>query len=157
MAGRLITLDKILGLRPIGVGEVLRRKAGKAAMMLFKNDIAHAAGALQLSAGQDAGVEAVLHVMHDIFSEENTEAVLLIDAENAFDSINRKVMLHNLRLLCPLISTYISKCYAAPVRLFIFCGGEILSKEGSTQGDPTSMLHSLLDFVLTNDLQSYFC
>ena len=43
-------------------------------------------------------------------------------------------------------------------------GGEILSKEGTTQGDPTSMgayalgilpmLHSLLDFVLTNDLQT---
>ena len=54
-------------------------------MMLLKNDITHAAGALQLSAGQDAGVAAVVHSMH-IFSEENTEAVLLIDAGNAFNS-----------------------------------------------------------------------
>ena len=38
--------------------------------MLFKNDITYAAGPLQLSAGQNAGVEAVLHIMHDIFSEE---------------------------------------------------------------------------------------
>ena len=133
-------------------------------MMLFKNDITHAAGALQLSAGQDAGVEAVVHSMRDIFSEENTEVVLLIDAENAFISINRKVLLHNMRFLCPLISTYISNCYAAPERLFIFGVGEILSKERTTQGDPTSMgtyalgilpiLHSLLDFVLTSDLQT---
>ena len=74
-----------------------------------------------------------------------------------------KGMLHNMKFLCPLISTYISNCYAAPARLFIFGGGEILSKEGTIQGDPTSMgayalgilpmLHSLLDFVLTNDLQ----
>ena len=67
-------------------------------MMLFDNDITHTTGALQLSAGQDAGVEAVVHTMHDIFSEENTEAVLLIDAENAFNSINREVMLHNIKI-----------------------------------------------------------
>ena len=48
--------------------------AVKAVMMLFKNDITHAAGDLQLSAGQDAGVEAVVHSMHDIFSEENNRS-----------------------------------------------------------------------------------
>ena len=42
MACTLIPLDKKPGLRPIGVGEVLRRIAGKAVMMLFKNDITHA-------------------------------------------------------------------------------------------------------------------
>ena len=108
VACRLIPLDKKAGLRPTGVAEVLRRIAGEALMILFKNDIAHAAGALQLSAGQDAGhaVQAVVHSMHDIFSEENTEAVLLIDSGNAFSSINQKVMLHNMKFLCPLISTY---------------------------------------------------
>ena len=67
-------------------------------MMLFDNAIAHTAGALQLSAGQDAGVEAVVHAIHDIFSEENTDTVLLIDAENAFNFINREVMLHNIKI-----------------------------------------------------------
>ena len=164
VACRLISLDRKPGLRPIGVGKVLRRIAGKAVMMLLKNDITHAAGALQLSAWQDAGVEAVAHAMHDIFSEENTEAVLLIDTENAFDSINRKVMLHNMKFLCPLVSTYISNYYTAPARLFIFGGGQILSKEGTTHDDPTSMgayaigilpvLLSLLGLVLTCDIQT---
>ena len=36
MACRLISLDKKPGLRPIDVGEVLRRVAVKAVMMLFK-------------------------------------------------------------------------------------------------------------------------
>ena len=67
-------------------------------MMLFDNAITHTAGALQLSAGQDAGVEAVVHAIHDIFSEENTDTVLLIDAENAFDFISREVMLHNIKI-----------------------------------------------------------
>ena len=34
------------------------------------------------------GVEIIVHTMHDVFSEENTEAVLLIDAENVFNLIN---------------------------------------------------------------------
>ena len=42
--------------------------------------------------------------------------------------------------------------------LSIFGGGEILSKEGVTQGDTTLIgvmpLTSLLDFVLTNELQT---
>ena len=88
------------------------------------------------SLGRMQGVGIIVHAMHDIFSEENTEAVLLIDAENAFNSINRKVMLHNMKPLCPLISTYISNCYAAPASLG---GDEILSQKGTTQDDPTSM------------------
>ena len=61
VACRLILLDKKPGLRPIGIGEVLRRIAVRAVMMLLKNDITHAGVALQLSAGQDAGVEVVVH------------------------------------------------------------------------------------------------
>ena len=84
LACRLIPLERKSGLRPIGVGKVPQRIVGKAVMMLFKNNITHAAGALQLSAGQDVGVEDVVHAIHELFSEENTEAVLLINAENAF-------------------------------------------------------------------------
>ena len=38
-AGRLIPLDKIPGVRPVGVGEVLRHIVGKAVMMVLKYDI----------------------------------------------------------------------------------------------------------------------
>ena len=46
---RLIPLDKWPGIKPIGVGEVLRRIAGKAVMILLKKDLRQAAGLLQLS------------------------------------------------------------------------------------------------------------
>ena len=65
----------------------------------------------------------------------DTDAVLLIDAENAFKSKNGKVLLHNLEFICPIIAAYIINRYATPLRLFIACGGEILSSEGTTQGD----------------------
>ena len=70
-----------------------------------------------------------------------TDAVLLIDAENIFNSINHKVMLHNLKFICPIIATYKINCYATPSRLFIVGGGEILSSEETTQDDPTATEH----------------
>ena len=39
------------------------------------------------------------------------DAVHLIDAETAFNSINRKVMLHNLEFVCPIVATCIINCY----------------------------------------------
>ena len=67
------------------------------------------------------------------------EVILLIDAENAINLINRKDMLHNLKFICPVIPTYISNCYMCPVRLFVIGRKELLSKEGTRQGDPKSM------------------
>ena len=77
--------------------------------------------------------------MKDIFDEEDTDGVLLIDATNAFNSINREVLLHNIRYLCPPMAIYIRNCYKRYSRLFISGGGEIKSVEGTTQGDPLAM------------------
>ena len=139
VACRMIPLNKNPGLRPIGVGEVLCRIAGKVVMKVSKSDVVVSVGSLQVCAGQEAGTEAAVHAMHDIYDLEETEAVLLIDAENAFNSINRKAMINNICILCPIIGTYVKNCYTVPARLFIIGGKEILSKEGTTQGDPTAM------------------
>ena len=48
-------------------------------------------------------------------------------------------MLHNLNFISPIITTYITYSRITPARLFIIGGGEILSKEGTTQGNPTAM------------------
>ena len=55
-----------------------------------------AAGPLQLCAGQDGGCEAAVHAMRSIFQDSETEAVFLVDANNAFNSLNRKGALHNI-------------------------------------------------------------
>ena len=77
--------------------------------------------------------------MREIFEKESTYAVLLIDATNAFNSTNRAVSLHNVRITCPYIATYLINTYRCPARLFIAGGGEIQSEEGTTQGDPLAM------------------
>ena len=126
-------------LRPIGVGEVLRRITSKVVVSVLRKDVIASVGSLQVCTGHDAGCEAAMHAMHSIFDEENTEAVLLIDAGNAFNAVNRKVFLHNVRIVCPEIATYVYNCYATSARLFIFGGSELKSEEGTTQGDPIAM------------------
>ena len=139
LACRLLPLDKCPGLRPIGVGEVLRRIAGKVVMSVIKGDVQKSVGSLQVCAGQAGGCEAAIHAMHTIFEESENDAVLLIDAANAFNSINRSTMLENIRRSCPIAYVYAFNCYATQARLFVVGGKEIKSREGTTQGDPPSM------------------
>ena len=54
-AGRLVPLDKCPGLRPIGIGEILRRIIGKCVMMVLKKDVQKDAGPLQTCAGHEGG------------------------------------------------------------------------------------------------------
>ena len=91
IASRLIPLDKG-GVRPIGVGEVIRRVISKSVMKVVKPDVMSASGSLQLCAGQPSGSEAAIHAMRNIFDEDDPEAILLIDASNAFNSLNRAAL-----------------------------------------------------------------
>ena len=93
VAGRLIPLDKKPGIRPIGVGEVIRRIIAKATTSVLKQEIVDATAPLQTCAGLKGGVEASIHAMRHIFEDQNTEAMLLIDASNAFNALNRKAFL----------------------------------------------------------------
>ena len=137
---RLIPLDKNPGIRPIGIGEVLRRIMGKAMSSFTKEDTMKSVGALQLSVGHEGGVEAAAHAMRDIYDESETQGVLFVDAENAFNSMNRKAALHNVQRICPVISTYLINMYRTPCKLFVANGKTspdnfIWSSEGTTQGD----------------------
>ena len=136
---RLIPLDKCPGLRPIGIGEVLRRIAGKVLMSVIKEDVQESVGSLQVCAGQSGGCEAAIHAMRTLYEEEDSDAVLLIDAANAFNSINRVAMLKNIERICPIAYVYAYNCYSVHARLFVIGGEEIRSMEGTTQGDPPSM------------------
>ena len=66
---RLIALDKCPGNRPIGI----------------QTNIKDAVGLFQLCAGHTAGVEAAVHTVQELFSDQNSEAVLLVDSKNALN------------------------------------------------------------------------
>ena len=104
----------------------------------MKTDIIEASGSLQLCAGQEASSEAAIHAMRSIFSGEECEAVLLVDAKNAFNTLNRQATLHNIRIICPAFSTILINTYRS-LKLLLQGGEHLLSKEGTTQGDPLAM------------------
>ena len=81
---RLIQLDKNPGLQPIGFGEVLRRIAGKIIVSVLKEDIIKCTGMLQVCAGQGSGIEGTIYSMNRMYEDENTDAISLVDASNAF-------------------------------------------------------------------------
>jgi hypothetical protein len=139
LACSLIPLDKDPGLRPIGIGEVLRRIVGKAITTILKPDLKESVDGVQMCVSQEGGAEAAVHAMCDIFSVDSCQAVIQVDANNAFNSINRKVLLQNVKVLCPPIANFTHNCYATPSRLFVTGGDEISSEEGTTQGDPIAM------------------
>ena len=147
-ACRLIPLDKGMtkegnpGVRPIGIGEVLRRLIGKLLIHVIKSDITAAAGPLQTCSGLKAGIEAAIHAMRDKFALDQTEGILLVDAENAFNNLNRKAALENIKVVCPPFYKYLHNTYQKPAQLIINDQTNIetiFSNEGGTQGDVTAM------------------
>ena len=138
-ACRLIPLNKNPGIRPIGVGEVLRRIIGKTLSWLLKDDIQEATSPLQTATGLKGGAEAAIHAMRDIFENDNTDGVMLIDVSNALNCLNCHVALHNVQVLCPSMSCIMINTYRKPSRLIILGSNEILSREGTTQGDNLAM------------------
>ena len=65
-----------------------------------------------------------------------------MDAENAFNNLNRKVALQNIKQLCPPFYQYLHNTYQTPAKLVIQGDNNhevILSEEGWTQGDVSAM------------------
>ena len=106
MACRLIPINKNPGLRPIGIGECLRRIIGKAVTNILKGDIQEQAGSLQLCSGVKGGIEANIHAMRAIYDDADTHGLIQIDARNAFNMLNRKNLIQNIKILCPELATY---------------------------------------------------
>ena len=155
LACRLIALDKKPGVRPIGVCDVARRIIFRAILMIVRDDVEETCGFLQKCSGFPAGLEAAVHAMQDIYDEESTEGILFVDAKNAFNSMNREAALHNVQFLCPDLAMSIRNCYQAPSKLFVSGGGELMSEEGTTQGDPLSMpFYALATLPLVRRLQN---
>ena len=138
MACRLMALNKNPGVRPISICKTVRRIISKAILSVTKGDIQDAVDTTQLCAGQIAGIEAGIHSVRDLFNKKETEGVLLVDASNAFNSLNRQTALQNARRLCPSLATMLINTYREPTDLFV--DGDVLSsREGTTQGDPLAM------------------
>ena len=138
IACRLIALDKCPGVRLIGIGQVVRRIIGRAIISIIKDDIQAAAGTVQLYAGQEAGCEATVHAMKQVFESPDADAVILVDATNAINTLNRENALRNIQHLCPPIAKVLINTYREGAPLYIDAE-TLVSQEGITLGDPLAM------------------
>ena len=84
----------------------------------LKEDIKKAGACLQLCAGQETGCEAGIHIMPRIFESNKAETILMVDEESAFNSINRKALLHNIECLHPEITASLCNYYTITARLY---------------------------------------
>ena len=93
-----IALDKIPGIRPVGKGVFFRRIISCVIMKLMRDKV-EVMGPLQTCAGQAGGIEATVHPMQQLYEHNAMDGSLFIDAENAFNRMNRRVALRNIQVL----------------------------------------------------------
>ena len=90
---RLIPLDKNSGVRPIGIGEVPRRIISKTITQCIKSDLKNLGKNFHFCLDQKCEIEYAIHSLRKEFEKPETEVILLIDAENDFNSLNRELAL----------------------------------------------------------------
>ena len=117
---------------------ILHGIAGKVIMYIAEKDLKDAAGSLEVCPGQEAGPEAATDAICDVYQQDQTKDETY-DAYNAFISIKRKAMLHDISIACALITTFIANYYMEPARLFVVGNHEIKLREATKQADPTAM------------------
>ena len=67
----------------------------------------------QLSVGVKGGCKAIIHAASDIFSSSSPSAstwILQLDFHNAFNSIDRETLFHEVRRQCPKLSAWVELC-----------------------------------------------
>ena len=139
LANRLIALDKHPGIRPIGIGETLRRILSKVVCLITRTDAEEVCGSSQLCAGVPCSIEGAIHSARDMFNSHDW-GLLMVDARNAFNSLNRSSLLWNIMILWPRASRFVFNTYKGHSPLIIKGYTEVLfSREGVIQGDPLSM------------------
>ena len=141
----LIPLKKPSGnkVRPIAVGETIRRLVEKVLMALPEtkatvNDLQP----IQLGQGQPCAAEMVgrsLQQSLDGASLLPDWGILQIDRSNAFDTVDRNAVLAGVAQHCPHLLPWTSHSLGAPTRLFSPFG-ELLSSQGVQQGSPLGPL-----------------
>ena len=63
---RLVGIDKYPGVRPIGIGDILRRLFAKVLLIVVGKEATRACGIDQLCCGLEAGIERDIHHMRSM-------------------------------------------------------------------------------------------
>ncbi len=141
------------GVRPVAVGEVIRRLVAK--ILVNKEDVKKKAEELfkeigQLGVGIKGGAEIVVQAMRTWLSKKGGKGggVLKFDFENAYNRVDREEIGKMVKRHFPALFPWFQFCYGSPAALF--CQGRRLpfdSCEGVQQGDPLGPLFFALGIL----------
>ena len=137
-------LKKDGGLRPIAVGDLLRRLASKCAAAAVSDKAAALLAPLQLGVGIRGGCEAIIHAARQAVNKAGEKFVMRADLINAFNVADRATALQEVEQHFPELLPWVITAYSSPSHL-IFGSTNIWSLTGFHQGDPlASLLFSLV-------------
>lgn len=131
----LTALKKKNGIRPIAVGNTLRRLAAKIQGIRIKPELSEKLNPIQLGFGTPGEAEAAVHATRKFLEAQSPKILVKLDFKNAFNTINRNLVLHSVKEELPLALNYVKQCYEKPYFL-VFNDEIILSENGVQQGDP---------------------
>ena len=161
--GNLTALQKSkpgcpLDVRPIAVGEALRRLVGKCLCSMLKNKAAEFFDPLQRGVACAAGAEKIAHGLRGCM-DENWEVegftVLKIDLVNAFNLVSRQALLSECSTHFPELLPWVSWCYSRHPVLWHTLGN-LTSQSGVQQGDPLGpLLFSLVLNVVVKAIATH--
>ena len=130
------------GIRPIAVGEVLRRLVAKCFCNTFEKEVSSYLWPRQIGVAAPLGAEVGSQTVRQWCERNQATAgkiLFVADFENAFNTIDREQFLRQVRHRLPGLSRWAEWCYGGPSKLF-FDGTVINSEVGVQQGDPLGPL-----------------
>ena len=92
---------------------------------------------LYLCVGLESGCEAAVHTMQAIREDKSTKAILLADAQNAFNLLNGQLAVLNIHSICP-IAFILAILYREDANLYVQ-NETVTSREGVMQGNPLAV------------------
>ena len=118
------------------------RCADKTMLEVTGDDVKNVCNTDQLCSGIKSGMEGAIHAIRQLYQEKCDDGfgLLLMDASNAFQTISRAAALWNARVLWSRCARFLFNSYRGYALLIIKgTSATLLSKEGVTQGVPSSM------------------
>ena len=136
-------LTKNGGLRPIAVGEVLRRLTSKCVTRAVLPEAINILSPLQVAVGLPGVCEAIVHSVVDVLEDHTIppdhKHILMVDFSNAFNCVSRKAIFDEVRSHIPSITAWMECSYGSQP-ILLLGDQSILSCCGVQQGDPLGPL-----------------
>ena len=151
--GNLTALNKPVpgDIRPIAVGEALRRLTGKCLCAALRSKMASFFEPYQFGVAFPCGAEKIAHGLRTCIEQhwsENDFGVLKVDMTNAFNLVSRQAILSECAKHFPELLPWVSWCYGQHPLLWHHLGC-LTSESGVQQGDPLGpLLFSLVLNIL---------